>query len=348
MEQDVWISIGKLAQLSGVPVESLRTWERRYGVPVAERLPSGHRRYAMGQVERLRLCRAATDAGFRPGDVLPLSLDALHATLAAGGIDSAHTAGKNSAALLDETAPPRTVPAASAAARAGRNLGQVGEARGHDEAGVLIGQWLGAARAYKLDAMAASMAAAWQRRGAVRFADELAGPWLDALGCAWAAGDVSVAQEHAASERLRELCASQWRGLIAQGGAPTLVLSTLPGEHHQLGLQLVAACAAVTGAAIVYLGADTPLDDIARCAAQASADAVAVSVSRFADPAATRANLERLRARLDPGVVLLCGGTGAPLDLDGGRHLPSFAALRGWIETWQQAGRSAAAEGIER
>ncbi len=323
---DVWISIGKLAQLSGVPVESLRTWERRYGVPVAERLPSGHRRYALGQVDHLRLCRLATDAGFRPGDVLPLGLDALRATLAAAGV-----------AVVE---PP---PAAAGAPVSGQGLA-VDEVAADAESEALIGQWVQAARAYQLDAMASSMAAAWQRRGAVRFADELAGPWLDAMGCAWAAGDVSVAQEHAASERLRELCAAQWRGLVHAGGRPNLVLATLPGEWHQLGLQLAAASAAVGGASLVYLGADTPLDDIVRCAAQAEADAVAVSVSRFADATETQAALRWLRRELPQRVALLCGGAGAPGGLDGVRRLASFAELQQWIEAWI-AGRRAARAG---
>ena len=36
------LSIGALARASYIPVTTLRTWERRYGYPVAERKPSGH------------------------------------------------------------------------------------------------------------------------------------------------------------------------------------------------------------------------------------------------------------------------------------------------------------------
>ncbi|HET7304002.1 MAG TPA: DICT sensory domain-containing protein [Segeticoccus sp.] len=40
------LSIGELARRTGVPQATLRTWEARHGVPVPERLPGGHRRYA--------------------------------------------------------------------------------------------------------------------------------------------------------------------------------------------------------------------------------------------------------------------------------------------------------------
>ena len=48
------LSIGALSRATGIPVETLRTWENRYGYPVPERKPSGHRVYALASVPRLR------------------------------------------------------------------------------------------------------------------------------------------------------------------------------------------------------------------------------------------------------------------------------------------------------
>jgi len=45
IEQGVHISIGELAARAGVAEGTLRMWERRYGFPSPQRLPSGHRRY---------------------------------------------------------------------------------------------------------------------------------------------------------------------------------------------------------------------------------------------------------------------------------------------------------------
>jgi DICT domain-containing protein len=45
------LTIGELARRTGVGVSTLRAWERRHGFPIPERLPSGHRRYAEGDVE---------------------------------------------------------------------------------------------------------------------------------------------------------------------------------------------------------------------------------------------------------------------------------------------------------
>jgi len=71
------LSIGDLSEKTGVPPNTIRSWERRYGVPRAHRLDSGHRRYPSGEVERLRLLRRALTLGHRPRRVMRLELDEL-------------------------------------------------------------------------------------------------------------------------------------------------------------------------------------------------------------------------------------------------------------------------------
>ena len=72
------------ARLTGLSPELLRAWERRYGVVEPMRTPGGTRRYTAADLERLRLVKAAVDAGQRIGDVASLDLEALkrHSTLA--------------------------------------------------------------------------------------------------------------------------------------------------------------------------------------------------------------------------------------------------------------------------
>ena len=55
------LSIGALSRATGIPVETLRTWESRYGYPVPERRPSGHRVYPLESVPRLRRIAEASN-----------------------------------------------------------------------------------------------------------------------------------------------------------------------------------------------------------------------------------------------------------------------------------------------
>ena len=57
------LTIGELAERTGVQPGTLRMWESRHGFPRAERLPSGHRRYPEGEVERVLEVVRARDGG---------------------------------------------------------------------------------------------------------------------------------------------------------------------------------------------------------------------------------------------------------------------------------------------
>jgi len=54
---------GAAARLSGVPVETLRVWERRYGVTGPSRSERGQRQYSFEDVRRLGIIKQLVDAG---------------------------------------------------------------------------------------------------------------------------------------------------------------------------------------------------------------------------------------------------------------------------------------------
>ena len=76
-EDGAWLSIGALSRATGIAVETLRTWESRYGFPVPERKPSGHRVYPVSAVPRLRRIAQALSLGHRAGQVVGASEEAL-------------------------------------------------------------------------------------------------------------------------------------------------------------------------------------------------------------------------------------------------------------------------------
>ena len=66
-----------VARLTGLSPEVLRAWERRYGVVSPARTAGGTRRYNATDLERLRLVKAAVDAGHRVSEVARLDLEEL-------------------------------------------------------------------------------------------------------------------------------------------------------------------------------------------------------------------------------------------------------------------------------
>jgi CheY-like chemotaxis protein len=78
MVESAVYSIGAVARMVGVPVTTLRTWEKRYGVILPERSAGRHRLFSRRQVEDLRFVMDRIDEGHSPGDAHRL-LAELHA-----------------------------------------------------------------------------------------------------------------------------------------------------------------------------------------------------------------------------------------------------------------------------
>ena len=91
---------GTAARLAGVPVATLRVWERRYGVVAAPKTATGQRLYSAHDVQRLRLLKQLSDRGHAIGSMANLPLDAL---LARAVGDPAHPAEAADSAEADPT-----------------------------------------------------------------------------------------------------------------------------------------------------------------------------------------------------------------------------------------------------
>jgi DNA-binding transcriptional MerR regulator/methylmalonyl-CoA mutase cobalamin-binding subunit len=105
---------------------------------------------------------------------------------------------------------------------------------------------------------------------------EVISPCLRRIGDGWHMGRVSTAQEHFASTYLR----GSLQGLLnLMGGSlgPTLVVSTLPGEQHEIGSLITALFLRRAGYTVHYLGPNTPLADLKSFAERTGAKAVVLS-----------------------------------------------------------------------
>ncbi len=86
-------------------------------------------------------------------------------------------------------------------------------------------------------------------------------PYLHELGERWAAGSVTVAQEHFASNLVRGRLLGLARDWGA-GGDSLALLASMPGEAHDIGLLLLGVLIARRGWRVAFLGADTPFDTL--------------------------------------------------------------------------------------
>lgn len=146
--------------------------------------------------------------------------------------------------------------------------------------------------------------------GLQNFVLDTVAPLTVRVGQEWEAGQLQIHEEHLYTE----VVARVLRQAILQlprGKRPTVLLTTLPGEQHALGLLMVEAILALHGACCVNLGTQMPMLEIVRAAGAHASDAVVVSFSAaFGGRSALRMT-EQLRAALRPEVQLWVGGAGA-------------------------------------
>jgi DNA-binding transcriptional MerR regulator len=103
-------------------------------------------------------------------------------------------------------------------------------------------------------------------------------PYLHDLGDRWERGQISVGCEHFASNLLRGWLAGLARGW-GYGHGPRAVLACPPGEQHDLPLLMFGIVLHRCGWRVEYLGASTPIAELARITRQAHADVVVLAAA---------------------------------------------------------------------
>jgi methanogenic corrinoid protein MtbC1/DNA-binding transcriptional MerR regulator len=290
------LGIGALSRATAIPVETLRTWERRYGYPVPERTPSGQRLYPVGSVPRLRRIAEALASGHRAREVVAASDDELRALLAATPAPA--------------IAPTRRAPLGGAAADS---------------------ELFAAVRAFDGASLTRRLQAEWARLGPVDFLEHCVAPVVRDVGDAWADGRLEVRHEHFLSERVGDVLRTLRLPFEERAAGPLVILTSLPGESHSLGLHMAALLAATSGGRVLQLGPETPLVEVQALAHDSRARAVGISVSSATAGAGTMRRLRTLRAHLPKRTALLVGGEGAPPAEPGITRMHQLAEFDAWV-----------------
>jgi DNA-binding transcriptional MerR regulator len=144
-------------------------------------------------------------------------------------------------------------------------------------------------------------------------------PYLHELGERWAAGEISVAQEHYASSLLRGRLLGLARGW-GQGLGPRAVLAGAPGEQHDLGLIAFGLALRGRGWRVTFLGSDTPLEEVASVA-QALDPTLVVVTATVREPLASHVPELRALAEVAPLALAGAGADEVMAEEAGGRLL---------------------------
>ena len=137
---------------------------------------------------------------------------------------------------------------------------------------------------------------------------EVISPCLRSIGDGWHLGRVSTAQEHLASTYLRGRLQELFN-LMGGSLGPVVVVSTLPGEQHEIGGLITALFLRRAGYHVYYLGPNTPLQDLKAFTERVQAKALVLSAMQ---PVSLDSLPHNALAGLAP--VIVVGGRAAASD----------------------------------
>jgi DNA-binding transcriptional MerR regulator len=230
-------TIKAVSQATGVSIETLRAWERRYRVVEPQRDPNGRRSYSPPDVIRLRKLREATERGHAISKLARFTDEELASVLATPANDG-----------------PVQLAAKSFAA-----------------------QIVDAAEDYRPEDCEQALSMALALLPIDEVVTAVLAPALIEVGERWHAGQFNVAQERIVTGAVRRQVTAVLDTYSKISTSEPIVFATLPDERHELGLLMSALIAASKGVRCHYLGPDIPAADIATYAIRVGASAIVLS-----------------------------------------------------------------------
>lgn len=224
------LNLKAVVRETGIKPDTLRAWERRYGLPRPQRAPSGRRLYSRQDVETIHWLVARQAEGMTIGQAV-----ALWRSLEEAGKDPL-----KEPASLSFVSPPQ----------ADGSLEQFRSA------------WIAACSAFHESAAEGIVAEALALYSPEVVCSEILRQGVAEIGDAWYRGEATVHQEHFASH----LIARRIQAMLLAAPSPSrpghLLILCPPEEQHSLGLLFLTLFLRRAGWETVYLGADLPLENL--------------------------------------------------------------------------------------
>lgn len=252
------LTVAAVARRLGIAPDTLRTWDRRYGLGATAHSSGSHRRYSAEDVARLDMMRALVTQGVAPAEAARIAKesDVRSADLTAPNLDAESIAQKAASA---STSP----------AGGGNVLALEGESQ-HARGLSRAANMLDATTCQKI------IRQALREAGVQHTWTYLLSPVLTALGEKWEQTGQGVEVEHMLAEvihvELRYLMDADFTPINAR----PIMLVSAPAELHTLPLFAIGALMAEHKIATRVLGARTPCEAVANACTKLGPAAIVV------------------------------------------------------------------------
>ncbi|MGB5844257.1 MAG: B12-binding domain-containing protein, partial [Anaerolineales bacterium] len=222
-------------QETGLKPDTLRAWERRYGLPNPKRTAGGHRLYSQYDIEMIKWLIERQNEGLRINHAVELWRNF-------------EETGQDPLQAMPSPEQPKQT--ATPVVLSGVTLNEIRE------------KWVAACLAFDEASAENLLAQAFARYPLETVCMEVLQKGLSAVGELWYSGESTVQQEHFASA----LAIRRLNALLAAAPPPSrrgkILAACPPGEEHIFPLLLITLFFRLRGWDVVYLGANVPLNKL--------------------------------------------------------------------------------------
>jgi len=255
MEKEPFYNLKAVLRQTGLKADTLRAWERRYGLPSPKRSEGGHRLYSRREIETIKWLIARQEEGLS----ISRAVD-LWEQIRAQGRDP-----------LSSSLPE---PAAAAPVLSGETVAELRQ------------EWTSACLDYDEQRAEQVLAQAFALYPPETVALELLQKAASQIGDAWFRGEITVQQEHFCSG----LAVRRLQALIMGAPPPSrpgrIVIACPPHEEHVISLLVLTFLLRRRGFEVIYLGANVPLERL-ETLVQAARPQLVILAAQLQDTAAT-------------------------------------------------------------
>lgn len=277
-----------VVQKTGVPADTFRAWERRYGLPAPCRTPGNQRLYSERDMATISWLRDQTVDGLTISQAVALFRSELCADCPDGQDDAASML--EMIGWIEDEAPPYALRrlaesrANGASAQPADNLQMPRR---------LFEQVVDALTAFDDGAAERIIEEALAILPVDQICVQVLEPALAEVGARWQRQEVGIGVEHFASGFVLRKLGTLFNLSQPHIGRGPIVAACVEGEQHEIGLFLTALFLSKGGYRVIYLGPDLPIRDL--CTAVSALDPSLVLLSASSEPSAA-ALIETVRA----------------------------------------------------
>lgn len=230
-----------VVQETGVPADTFRAWERRYGIPNPHRTNGGHRLYSEREIAVIRWLRDRTGEGLTISQAIALMANSNDPSLS-----PQHTSR--------DTEPHNWE-------RLSHQLISSFIEFDEKQADYILSE---AFALYAFDDVLA----------------HLIYPTMVDIGELWHQGKISIPVEHFATQFVQRKLLSIFNTYARNQGRGLIVIGCAPSERHEMGILLLAISLVRQGWRVVYLGAQIPQEDLIQTVKKIQPNMVCLSASQ--------------------------------------------------------------------